>query len=31
MDELELRASGGDLAVLYRRFRVSTSKKEPLG
>ncbi|HJZ86257.1 MAG TPA: ubiquinol-cytochrome c reductase iron-sulfur subunit [Polyangia bacterium] len=31
MDELEVKLAGQDVKVLYRRFRVSTPKKEPLG
>jgi Rieske Fe-S protein len=31
MDELEVVTSGEDIKVRYRRFRVSTSTKEPLG
>ena len=31
LDELELTVVGDDVQVRYRRFRVSTDKKEPLG
>jgi menaquinol-cytochrome c reductase iron-sulfur subunit len=31
MDELEVVTSGEDIKVRYRRFRVSTSAKEPIG
>ena len=31
MDELEVLTSGEDIKVRYRRFRVSTSTKEPIG
>ena len=30
MDELDVQVGGNDVKVTYRRFRVSTSKKEPL-
>jgi hypothetical protein len=31
MDELEVVASGEDIKVRYRRFRVSIPNKEPIG
>jgi Rieske Fe-S protein len=31
MDELETRVAGGDVQVLYRRFRTGTVKREAIG